>query len=71
MHKFLIYLFNSALHISGFLSAHLQRQLYKFGSYSSLLGMVSSPGRWHHTQETRTTASDDGLKESPKHVRQK
>jgi hypothetical protein len=26
---------------------------------------------WHHTQETRTTASEDGLKESPKHVTQK
>jgi hypothetical protein len=35
--------------------AHLQRQVYKFGSGSSLLGMVSVPGRWHHTQETWIT----------------
>jgi hypothetical protein len=40
-----IYLFTSALHVSGFLLAHLQRQAYNFGSGSSLLGMVSTPGR--------------------------
>jgi hypothetical protein len=34
-------LFTSALHVSGFLSAHLQRQVYNFGDVSSLLGMVS------------------------------
>jgi hypothetical protein len=45
MHKFLIYLSFSALHVSGFLLAHLQRQVYNFGSGSSLLGMVSAPGR--------------------------
>jgi hypothetical protein len=37
-------LFTSALHVSGFLLAHLQRQVYKFSSGSSLLGMVSVPG---------------------------
>jgi hypothetical protein len=48
MHNFLIYfiyLFTSALHVSGFLLAHLQRQAYKLGSALSLLGMVSAPGR--------------------------
>jgi hypothetical protein len=42
MHKFLIYfiyLFASALHVSGFLLAYLQRQAYNFGSGSSLLGI--------------------------------
>jgi hypothetical protein len=34
-----IYLFTSALHVSGFLLAHLQMQVYNFGSGSSLLGM--------------------------------
>jgi hypothetical protein len=46
MPKFLIYfinLFTSALHVSGFLLAHLQRQVYNFGSGSSLIGMVSAP----------------------------
>jgi hypothetical protein len=33
-----------ALHVSGFLLAHIQRQVYNFGSGSSLLGMVSAPG---------------------------
>jgi hypothetical protein len=37
-----IYLFTSALHVSGFLLAHFQRH---FGDGSSLLGMVSAPGR--------------------------
>jgi hypothetical protein len=41
--------------VSGFLLAHLQRQVYKFGSGSSLLGTVSAPG----------------LIENSKHVRQK
>jgi hypothetical protein len=36
--------FTSALHISRFLLAHLERQVYNFGSCSSLLGMVSAPG---------------------------
>jgi hypothetical protein len=40
MHKLFIYLFTSALHVSGFLFAHLQRLVYNFGSGSSLLGMV-------------------------------
>jgi hypothetical protein len=35
----------STLHVSGFLLAHLQRQVYNFGSGSSLLGMVSALGR--------------------------
>jgi hypothetical protein len=46
MHKHqFIYLFTSAINVSGFLLAHLQRQVYKFGSGSSLLGMVPVPGR--------------------------
>jgi hypothetical protein len=52
MHKFLIYficLFTSALQVSGFLLAHLHRQVYNFGSGSSLLDMVSA-------QETLPTA---------------
>jgi hypothetical protein len=40
-----ICLFTSALHISGYILAHLQRQVYNFGSGSGLLGMVSAPGR--------------------------
>jgi hypothetical protein len=40
--KLFIYLFISALHVSGFLLAHLQRQVCIFGSGSSLLGMVSA-----------------------------
>jgi hypothetical protein len=39
-----IYVFTSALHVSGFLLAHLQRQVYNFGNGSSLLGMVSAAG---------------------------
>jgi hypothetical protein len=39
-----ISLFPSASHVSGFLLAHLQRQVYNFGSGSNLLGMVSAPG---------------------------
>jgi hypothetical protein len=38
-------IFTPALHVSGFLLAHLQRQMYNFGTGSSLLGMVSAPGR--------------------------
>jgi hypothetical protein len=48
MYKFLIYfsyLLTSALHVSGFLLAHLQRAAYNFGSGSSLLCMVSAPWR--------------------------
>jgi hypothetical protein len=33
-----MYQFSSALHVSGFLLAHFQRQAYNFGSDSSLLG---------------------------------
>jgi hypothetical protein len=50
MHKFLIYLFTSVLHVSGFLLSHLHRQVYNFGSGARHLGMVSAPGRWNHTQ---------------------
>jgi hypothetical protein len=41
----LIYLFTSALHVSGFLLALLQRQVYKSGSGLNVLGMVSAPRR--------------------------
>jgi hypothetical protein len=67
---YFIYLFNSALHVSSFLLAHLQRQVYNFGSGSSLLGMVSAPGDLNHCRSC-TPACEDGLKESPKHVMQK
>jgi hypothetical protein len=77
MQKFLIYLsilFSSALHVSGFLLVHLQRQVYNFDSGPSLLGMVLSArvltpyvGDLNHC---RSCASEDGLKQSPKHVRQ-
>jgi hypothetical protein len=40
--RFLIYLLTSALHVSGFLLSHLQRQVSNFGNGSSLLGMVVS-----------------------------
>jgi hypothetical protein len=72
-----VFLFTSALHISGFLLARLQRQVYNFGSGSSLLGMVSVPeaptpypADLNHRQNC-TPASEDGVKESPKRVRQK
>jgi hypothetical protein len=48
MHKFqiyFIYLFTSALHVSRFLLAHLQRQAYNIGSGSCILGLLSAPGR--------------------------
>jgi hypothetical protein len=44
MHKFLIYLFTSALHVSGSLLAYLQGQVNKFGSGSSLLSIESASG---------------------------
>jgi hypothetical protein len=44
-HKFLIYVFVSALRVSSLLLAHFQMQVYKFGSGPSLLGMVSAPGQ--------------------------
>jgi hypothetical protein len=78
MHKFkFIYLFTSALHVSGFLLAHLQRQMYKIGNGSSLLGMVLAPRALTPYPEdlnhchSCTPASEDRLKERPKHVRQK
>jgi hypothetical protein len=40
-----MYLFTTALHVSGFLLTQLQRQVNNFGSGSNLLGMVSAPGR--------------------------
>jgi hypothetical protein len=48
-----IYLFISALHISSFLSAQLQRRVYNVGSGSSLLGMVSASGSWHQPHPQR------------------
>jgi hypothetical protein len=48
MHKFLIYfiyLFTSALHVSGFLLAHLQRQVYKLRQWFKSAGYgVSASG---------------------------
>jgi hypothetical protein len=38
-----MYVFTSALHVLGFLLAHLQKQVYDFDSGSSLLDMVSAP----------------------------
>jgi hypothetical protein len=69
MHKFLIYLFTPALHVSGLDLAHLQRQVYNFGSGSSLLG-IQYEGDLNHCRSC-TPAFEDGLKESPNHVRQK
>jgi hypothetical protein len=36
----------------AFFLAHLQRQVYNFGSGSSLLFTVSAPGCWHRTPQT-------------------
>jgi hypothetical protein len=78
MHKFLIYTsIYFCLTCFGFL-AHLQRQVYNFGSGSSLLVKVLGPARaltpyprnLNHLRNC-TPASEDGLKETPKHVRQK
>jgi hypothetical protein len=78
MHEFLIFfLFISALHVSGFIVAHLHRQVYKLGSGSSLLGMESAPGTLTpypadlNSCRICTPASEDGLQESPKNVRYK
>jgi hypothetical protein len=59
-----IYLFTSGLHVLGFLIAHLQRQVYNFGSGLSLMGTVRN-------SRSCTPVSEDGLIESLKHVRQK
>jgi hypothetical protein len=61
---------NSALHVPGFLLAHRQRQVYKRRG-SSLVGMLSAPGSGWYCASTFSSACEDGLKESPKHVRQK
>jgi hypothetical protein len=80
MHKFLIYfiyLFTSALHVSGFLLAHLQREEYNIGIGSRYpVAVVSArvltphPGDLNRCRSC-TPASEDGLIERPKHVRQK
>jgi hypothetical protein len=38
-----IYQFTSALHVSGFLLVHLQRQVYNFGVVRTLLGQYPLP----------------------------
>jgi hypothetical protein len=58
MHKF-IYLLLPYI-FQAFFKPMFMRHMYKFSISSSLLGMVSAPG-----------PLEDGLKESPKHVRQK
>jgi hypothetical protein len=62
-----IYIFPSALHVSGLRLAHLQMQVYNFGSGSSL-----HPGpdadtipRSLEPRLSFTPVSEDGLKESP------
>jgi hypothetical protein len=63
MHKFFLLnsLFASALHVSGFLLAHLKRgTVYKLGSGSSILGMVlaSGPGwNWYNSSGQARTLS--------------
>jgi hypothetical protein len=47
-----LFIYLLVLHVSGFLLDHLQRQVYKFGSGSSLLGLVSEPGRGPYIRET-------------------
>jgi hypothetical protein len=53
---FNLFIYLLLLDLSDFLLALLQRQVYNFGSGSSLLGMVSAPRRWNHAQKTWTTA---------------
>jgi hypothetical protein len=51
MHKFFIYfiyLFTSALHVSGFLLAHLQRQVYNFGYGVSARALTPYPADLNH-----------------------
>jgi hypothetical protein len=45
-----IYLLLPYMFRAFFKPIFLQRQVYKLGS-----GMVSAPGRWHHTEEIWTT----------------
>jgi hypothetical protein len=68
--------FTSALHDSGFLLAHLQRQVYNFGVVQVFWVWYQRPGadtipRRLDPHWNCTPASEDGLKESPNHVRWK
>jgi uncharacterized membrane protein len=61
-----IYVFTFVLHVSGFLLAHLQRRGVNVGARAR----SPYPGDLDHCRSC-APASEDGLKESPKHVRQK
>jgi hypothetical protein len=47
--------FTSALHVSGFLFEHRQRQVYNFG-------MVKDKKTWTNAEIVQSTASEDRLK---------
>jgi hypothetical protein len=78
MHKFLIYLFIYfrltcfGLSVSPSSEAGVQfRQWFKFSGYGiSAQTLTPYPADLNHCRNC-TPASEDGLKESPKHVRQK
>jgi hypothetical protein len=71
-----MYQFTSALHVLGFLLAHLHRQVYNFGVvqvswvWCQRQDTDTIPRRFE-TRRSCTPAFEDGLKESPKHVSQK
>jgi hypothetical protein len=61
MHRLLIYLFTSALHVSGFLLTHLQRQVYNFSNGSIARALTPYPGDLNHCRSC-TPASEGRLK---------
>jgi hypothetical protein len=65
-----IFQFTSALRVSGFLSAHLQKQVYNFGVVQ-VSGYGVSRALTPYPSRSCVSASEDGLKESRKHVWQK
>jgi hypothetical protein len=75
MHKFLIYLtIYFCLTCFKLSFSHLQRQVYNFGSGSTFLSMLSVPPATDTIPKrlkSCTPASEDELKESLKHARQK
>jgi hypothetical protein len=63
----------NTLHVSGFILDHLQGHVYKFkcaGYGVSARALTPYPAGLNYCRSC-TPASEDGLKESPKHVRQK
>jgi hypothetical protein len=65
---FNLFIYLVVSHVSGFPEAHLQKRVYKFGSGLFFWVWVSA---WALTPQETRNHYRDGLKESPKNVRQK